>query len=171
LATIDFSRTDFGPHAHEAWRPMAAPGCQERGLIACQYFELREQRVRGSVEQPVGDKVVEQGAVGADGELGAVAQLEAAHAARRPAGDEDARAVTVPSGRSRVPSRSVATSRIAAVMAESLQQGAREGREGAALQDKCGAQQGSRGVRQARGGEPVGAPPLGRLDERQPHFR
>jgi mannose-6-phosphate isomerase len=51
MATIDFSRTNYGPHAPEGWRPLAAPGCAERSLIACQYFTLREQRVAGSLEQ------------------------------------------------------------------------------------------------------------------------
>ena len=55
IATIDFSRTDFGPHAPEAWRPLVAPGCEERGLIDCPYFTLREQRVRGSAVQPTKD--------------------------------------------------------------------------------------------------------------------
>ena len=58
MATIDFSRSDYGPHAPEPWRPLPAPGCEERGLIECPYFALREQRVRGTLEQPVGDTCV-----------------------------------------------------------------------------------------------------------------
>ncbi len=53
LATIDFARTDFGPHIPEPWRPLPAPGCEERGLIACSHFALREQRVRGTIAQPL----------------------------------------------------------------------------------------------------------------------
>jgi mannose-6-phosphate isomerase class I len=52
IATIDFSRTEYGPHAVEAWRSLPVPGCEERGLIECPYFMLREQRVRGRLEQP-----------------------------------------------------------------------------------------------------------------------
>ena len=53
MATIDFGRTGFGPQATEAWRPIhASPaGCEERELVACPYFTLREQRVRGRIEQ------------------------------------------------------------------------------------------------------------------------
>lgn len=51
LATIDFSRDDYGPHTPEPWRPLLAPGCEERGLIDCQYFGLHEQRLRGGIEQ------------------------------------------------------------------------------------------------------------------------
>jgi mannose-6-phosphate isomerase len=54
MATIDFSRTGFGPHASETWRPMpgASLGSEERGLVDCPHFTLREQRVRGHSEQP-----------------------------------------------------------------------------------------------------------------------
>ena len=52
IATIDFSRSSFGPHASEAWRPMAARECEERVLVDCPHFTLREQRVQGSLEQP-----------------------------------------------------------------------------------------------------------------------
>jgi mannose-6-phosphate isomerase len=52
MATIDFARKDYGPHAPEAWRPLPAPDCEERGLIECPYFTLRERRAAGSVEQP-----------------------------------------------------------------------------------------------------------------------
>jgi mannose-6-phosphate isomerase len=58
LATIDFSRSDHGPHAPAAWRPLPAPGCEERELIECAYFTLNEQRVRGALEQAVGDTCV-----------------------------------------------------------------------------------------------------------------
>jgi mannose-6-phosphate isomerase len=51
MATIDFSRTEFGPHTPSPWRSLVAPGASERGLIDCPYFTLREQRVAGSVEQ------------------------------------------------------------------------------------------------------------------------
>jgi len=51
LATIDFSKDGFGPHTPEPWRALPAPGCEERVLIDCQHFRLREQRLRGRVEQ------------------------------------------------------------------------------------------------------------------------
>jgi mannose-6-phosphate isomerase len=51
VATIDFERTVFGPHAPEGWRPVGVPGCEERVLVDCPYFTLREQRVRGCLEQ------------------------------------------------------------------------------------------------------------------------
>lgn len=55
MATIDFGRTGFGPQATEAWRPIHAStaGCEERELVVCPHFRLREQRVRGRIEQPV----------------------------------------------------------------------------------------------------------------------
>ena len=52
MATIDFARAGFGPHATEAWRPHQGGGCEERGLVDCPHFTLREQRVRGHCEQP-----------------------------------------------------------------------------------------------------------------------
>jgi len=55
IATIDFSRTDFGPHVPESWRSLLVSGCEERGLITCPHFTLRQQRVRGSLTQPVED--------------------------------------------------------------------------------------------------------------------
>lgn len=58
MATIDFSRTDYGPHAPEAWRRLSADGCEERGLIECPSFTLRELHVRGSLDQPVRDRCV-----------------------------------------------------------------------------------------------------------------
>ena len=51
LATIDFSRTNFGPHAPEAWRPLPASASEERTLIVAEHFILREQTVRGAIEQ------------------------------------------------------------------------------------------------------------------------
>jgi len=55
LMSIDFSRADFGPQVPEAWRALAAPGCEERGLMECRHFALRELRVRGRLEQPTDD--------------------------------------------------------------------------------------------------------------------
>jgi mannose-6-phosphate isomerase len=57
LATIDFARMAFGPHATEAWRPMMEPsaGCKERVLVDCPHFTLREQRVCGRIEQNTSD--------------------------------------------------------------------------------------------------------------------
>jgi mannose-6-phosphate isomerase len=69
LATIDFSRTEYGPHAPEPWRPLPAPGCEERGIIACRYLTLREQRVRGALEQAVGDTCVVVTCVAGEGRL------------------------------------------------------------------------------------------------------
>jgi mannose-6-phosphate isomerase len=58
LATIDFSRAGFGPHVPEPWRPLPTPGCEERCLVACDRFELREQRVSGRMAQPLRDTCV-----------------------------------------------------------------------------------------------------------------
>ena len=60
MATIDFERKDFGPHATEAWRPMSggAAGCEERGLVDCPHFTLREQRLRACSEQATPDTCV-----------------------------------------------------------------------------------------------------------------
>jgi mannose-6-phosphate isomerase len=55
MATIDFSRTDFGPHAPEAWQSAGAPGCEQRRLAECSYFVLRELHVRGTIEEPSQD--------------------------------------------------------------------------------------------------------------------
>jgi mannose-6-phosphate isomerase len=52
MVTIDFSRTGYGPHLPGPWRPTFGPGCEERVLVACPYFTLREQRVRGCLVQP-----------------------------------------------------------------------------------------------------------------------
>jgi mannose-6-phosphate isomerase len=49
MATIDFSRTGFGPHTPQPWRSLPANG-QERCLVACSYFTLHEQRLTGAVE-------------------------------------------------------------------------------------------------------------------------
>jgi mannose-6-phosphate isomerase len=53
MATIDFERTGFGPQVTAPWRPMqgAVAGGEERGLVDCPHFTLREQRVRGAVVQ------------------------------------------------------------------------------------------------------------------------
>jgi len=53
METIDFSRTGFGPHGAQAWRPVpgAAAGSEARELVDCPHFTLREQRVRGRCEQ------------------------------------------------------------------------------------------------------------------------
>ncbi len=69
MATIDFARTDYGPHTPEPWRPLPPPACEERGLIECPYFALREQRVRGSLEQPVRDTCVVVTCVAGQGTL------------------------------------------------------------------------------------------------------
>ncbi len=71
MATIDFGRTGFGPHAAEPWRPIRedAPGCEQRTLVACPYFTLREQRVRGYVEQPTVEACVVVTCVAGQGAL------------------------------------------------------------------------------------------------------
>jgi mannose-6-phosphate isomerase len=69
IATIDFSRTEFGPHAPAAWRPLPTTGCEERGLIACPHFTLSEQRLRGSLEQAVHDTCVVVTCVAGQGTL------------------------------------------------------------------------------------------------------
>ena len=55
MATIDFASTGFGPHAPDAWRPIAGgtAGCEERGLVDCPHFTLREQRLCGRSEQSI----------------------------------------------------------------------------------------------------------------------
>ena len=54
METIDFSRAGFGPHTVAAWRPLvgARGGSEERDLVDCPHFTLREQRVRERCEQP-----------------------------------------------------------------------------------------------------------------------
>lgn len=69
LATIDFSRASYGPHTPAPWRSLGVEGCQERSLIACEYFSLREQRVCGDLTQPVGDTCVVVTCVAGQGTL------------------------------------------------------------------------------------------------------
>jgi mannose-6-phosphate isomerase class I len=69
LATVDFSRTDYGPHPPEPWRPLPAPGCEERRLIESRCFTLREQRVRGALAQAVHDTCVVVTCVAGQGTL------------------------------------------------------------------------------------------------------
>jgi mannose-6-phosphate isomerase len=51
LATIDFSRSEFGPHPPGPWRRLGTQGSQERLLVECPHFVLREQRVQAALEQ------------------------------------------------------------------------------------------------------------------------
>jgi mannose-6-phosphate isomerase len=53
MATIDFERTGFGPQRTGAWLPMqgGVVGGEERGLVDCPHFTLREQRLLGHCEQ------------------------------------------------------------------------------------------------------------------------
>lgn len=51
MATIDFSRSGFGPHISGAWRSLDSREGEERVLVDCPHFSLREQRVRGRIEQ------------------------------------------------------------------------------------------------------------------------
>jgi mannose-6-phosphate isomerase len=57
MTTIDFARTSSGAEASGPWRPVqgAPAGGEERELVDCPHFTLREQRVRGRCEQPVAD--------------------------------------------------------------------------------------------------------------------
>jgi mannose-6-phosphate isomerase len=50
METIDFTRTGFGPHPPEPWRKLDA-GSEERQLVECPHFVLREQRLRGTLSQ------------------------------------------------------------------------------------------------------------------------
>lgn len=50
LETIDFSRTGFGPHRPQPWRKLDSVS-QERELVDCPHFALREQQVRGGLSQ------------------------------------------------------------------------------------------------------------------------
>lgn len=50
METIDFSRTGFGPHPPEPWRALDSVS-KERQLVECPHFVLREQRVRGPLNQ------------------------------------------------------------------------------------------------------------------------
>jgi mannose-6-phosphate isomerase len=50
LETIDFARTSFGPHQPQPWRMLDAVS-EERELVACPHFVLREQRLRGPLNQ------------------------------------------------------------------------------------------------------------------------
>jgi len=71
METIDFGLTGFGPHTTEAWRPMqcGAAGCEERGMVDCSHFALREQRVRGHSEQPTPGTCVVVTCVAGEGSL------------------------------------------------------------------------------------------------------
>jgi len=60
METIDFARKGFGPHGAAAWRPLpgASAGSEERSLVECSHFALREQRVRGRCEQATAGECV-----------------------------------------------------------------------------------------------------------------
>jgi mannose-6-phosphate isomerase len=52
METIDFSRVGFGPHHPEGWCALdGSAGCRSRVLVDCAHFSLREQIVRGAVEE------------------------------------------------------------------------------------------------------------------------
>ena len=52
MATIDFSRVGFGPHKPAGWSALdGSAGCRSRVLVDCAHFSLREQSVRGTVDQ------------------------------------------------------------------------------------------------------------------------
>jgi mannose-6-phosphate isomerase len=50
LAVIDFSREGFGPH-RPPWRILGAGGEDQRDLVECEHFHLREVRLSEKVEQ------------------------------------------------------------------------------------------------------------------------
>jgi len=51
METIDFSRTEFGPHHPKPWRRLEGSDSDERELVDCPHFLLREQRVCGALSQ------------------------------------------------------------------------------------------------------------------------
>ena len=51
LETIDFSRTGFGARRPQPWRRLDEFGSEERELVACPHFVLREQRMLGPSDQ------------------------------------------------------------------------------------------------------------------------
>jgi len=55
METINFSQTGFGPHRAQPWRRLDDSGNQERELVECAYFVLREQRIAGAVTQATSD--------------------------------------------------------------------------------------------------------------------
>jgi mannose-6-phosphate isomerase len=55
METINFSQTGVGPHRARPWRRLDDSGNQERELVECAYFVLREQRMRGAVTQATSD--------------------------------------------------------------------------------------------------------------------
>ncbi len=55
METIDFSRTGFGPHRPQPWHGLHGSDSEERELVECSHFVLREQRVRGMVDQTTND--------------------------------------------------------------------------------------------------------------------
>jgi mannose-6-phosphate isomerase len=50
METIDFSRTGFGPHPPQPWRKLDSVS-EERQLIECPHFVLRQQRLRADLSQ------------------------------------------------------------------------------------------------------------------------
>jgi mannose-6-phosphate isomerase len=54
METIDFSRTGFGPHPPQPWSSLDATS-EDRQLVECPHFVLREQRLRGNLSQPTAD--------------------------------------------------------------------------------------------------------------------
>jgi mannose-6-phosphate isomerase len=52
METINFSQTGFGPHRPGPWRTLDDSGNQERELVECAHFALREQRVGATLTQP-----------------------------------------------------------------------------------------------------------------------
>jgi mannose-6-phosphate isomerase len=55
MQTINFSQTGFGPHRAQPWRKLDDSGNQERELVECAHFVLREQRIAGSLVQATGN--------------------------------------------------------------------------------------------------------------------
>jgi mannose-6-phosphate isomerase len=55
METINFSQTGVGPHRARPWRRLDDSGNQERELVECAHFVLREQRIAGILTQATND--------------------------------------------------------------------------------------------------------------------
>jgi mannose-6-phosphate isomerase len=73
LATIDFSRSQFGPHPPGPWHPLGTEGSQERVLVECPHFALREQRVQAALVQSTAGTCAVVTCVAGQGTLSTVA--------------------------------------------------------------------------------------------------
>lgn len=55
LETINFSQSGFGPYPSQEWRVLDGSGSQERELVECDHFVLREQLINGTFGQRTGN--------------------------------------------------------------------------------------------------------------------